>query len=195
MKDQDKSLELDHEYDGIKELNHPLPTWWLITFYGAIIFSVIYFVYYQLGSGKSIAQNYQEHFVENKTLKKNYFKEIGKFDQEMFNSYFSTPEMKSHGEAIFNNNCLSCHSKEGAGLIGPNLTDDYWLLNNGTAQEIYPFIITGNPSAGMPSWGDKLSKDQLYAVAAYIVSLRGKVVENPKAPQGEKYLPDGTMEQ
>lgn len=187
--DHDKNLELDHEYDGIKELNHPLPNWWLITFYGAILFGIGYFFYYNFGSGKTLRAEYQEELKVHSQNKEQYLERLSEYKTEKFNTYFESEEMVSYGQEVFNNNCRSCHNVQAAGDIGPNLSDKYWLYADGTPESFFLFIIGGIPSVGMPAWGPQLSEDELYAVTAYVMSLQG--IEHTgitaKAPQGDEY--------
>jgi cytochrome c oxidase cbb3-type subunit 3 len=190
---QEQNLLLNHDYDGIQEFNYPLPFWWRATFYGGIIFGVLYIIYFIFMNGPSLKH---EYFVDQKEVfkvREEYLAKLKEFKPETYNAIVGSEEMKHYGEEIFVNNCLSCHREKAAGDIGPNLTDDYWLLSNGTAQEIYPFIIEGNPVNGMPGWGGVLAEEDLYAVTAYITSLRGTSQENPKEPQGDLYSVDGTQ--
>ncbi len=175
---------LDHNYDGIQELDNPLPTWWLMTFYGAIVIGVGYFAYYQIFGGPTLRDEYHQSLQHHKVVKDAYLEELTEFNPEKFDEILTQPEMVAYGKNVFQANCVSCHASEGAGDIGPNLTDKYWLFANGNADTIYPFLITGSPAAGMPAWGEFLEEDELYSVLAYIMSIQGKEHLKAKAPQG-----------
>ncbi|MCB9091928.1 MAG: c-type cytochrome [Halobacteriovoraceae bacterium] len=183
--ESEKKLLLNHDYDGIQEFNFPLPNWWLTTFWGAIIFGIGYFSYYIIFNGPDLKHEYFVNKEEIHALRAEYLAKLKKFDVNTYTSYASSPEMVKHGEYVFNMNCVACHREKGAGDIGPNLTDEYWLFAKGTPETIFPFIIEGNPLNGMPAWGELLGEDDLYAVTAYIMSIQGYPHENPKAPQGE----------
>jgi len=89
------------------------------------------------------------------------------------------------GEAIYTQNCFSCHMQGGAGGIGPNFTDDYWIHGAGM-NNIVRIINTGVPSKGMITWKGILTDKQILQVSSYILSLHGTNPANPKPPQGEK---------
>jgi cytochrome c oxidase cbb3-type subunit 3 len=180
-------LELDHEYDGIKELDHPLPRWWLITFWGGIVFAVIYYIYYSVMQLGSLQQEYEKELVAHRTIREKYMEKLSVFNNDKFMSYVKSEDMISVGKEIYNANCLSCHAKDGAGDIGPNLTDKFWMFAEGTPETVYPFIISGNPTGGMPSWGDKLEENDIYAILSYVMSLQGKTHAKAKEEQGDEY--------
>lgn len=184
--DQDPKL-LDHNYDGIQELDNPLPNWWLMTFYGAIVFGVAYFAYYQIFDAPSLRDQYAETMSHHREVIDAYLENLSEFDEQKYESVMLQPEMLSYGRSLFDTNCVSCHAVGGAGDIGPNLTDQYWLFADGTAESIFPFLITGSPAAGMPAWGEYLEEDQLYAVLGYISSIQGTNPPDAKEPQGEYF--------
>jgi cytochrome c oxidase cbb3-type subunit 3 len=184
--DNDEKL-LDHNYDGIQELDNPLPNWWLITFYGAIVFSVFYFFYYQIGSGPSIKAQYNENLTYHQKIKSKYLDELSKFNNEKYMMISEVEEMKKFGKTLYENNCLSCHGVNAAGDIGPNLTDEYWLFADGKPETIYPFVIKGSTAAGMPAWGEYLQEDELYAVITYLMSVQGMQHAKAKEAQGEHF--------
>jgi cytochrome c oxidase cbb3-type subunit 3 len=95
------------------------------------------------------------------------------------------------GAALFAVNCVACHRADGGGLIGPNLTDDYWI-HGGTPVEIHTTITEGVLAKGMPQWGKMLKPEQVLSLTAYVHSLHGSNPPNPKAPDGVKTNPDGT---
>lgn len=187
MSNDDKKYELDHEYDGIKELDYPLPKWWLLTFYGAIIFGMGYFYHYSISDGTSLREDYKDKWAKFSELKDQYLEELSEFDSSKFDQFYSSPEMVGYGKEVYQQNCVACHRANGAGDIGPNLSDRYWLYSEGTPETIYPFIIAGNPQNGMPSWGLQLSEDDLYAVTSYIMSFQDFKHEKAKEPQGEEF--------
>ncbi len=187
IREEDKELLLDHDYDGIQELDYPLPRWWLVTFYGTVIFGIFYFYHYSIADGVDLKQAYGQDIQAHKKTQQAYLEQLSKFDSEKFKSHAKTPEMVGLGKALYEQNCQSCHNQNAAGDIGPNLTDAFWLYAEGTPKTIYPFIIKGNPEGGMPAWGEYLDEDEIYSVLAYIISLQGMAHDKKKEPQGEEF--------
>jgi cytochrome c oxidase cbb3-type subunit III len=189
MNKEEKEVLLDHNYDGIQEFDFSLPNWWLATFWGGIIFAAIYIPYYIFGAGNSLQHEYFADAEQTRKIRQNYIKRLKNFDDNKFQQYRSDSNLRLFGKSVFEDNCMACHNKNAAGDIGPNLTDNHWLLIEGSNKELFQFIISGNPDAGMPAWGETLSKDSLYAVVSYIKSIKGfKHIDPPaKEPQGDKY--------
>ena len=105
--------------------------------------------------------------------------------------YDGNAEFVAKGKVVFTgNNCQSCHRDDGGGNgIGPNLTDDYWI-HGGTIKEIFVTVNKGVIEKGMPAWGKVMSPADVRNVVFYVMSLRGTNPANPKAPQGNKYVPE-----
>lgn len=189
MKEEEKDVLLDHNYDGIQEFDFALPNWWLATFWGGIVFAIIYIAYFIFLNGPSLAHEYYSDSEEISKIRRSYMAKLKQFDTAKFDQYSNDENLKLYGKAVFENNCIACHNQNAAGDIGPNLTDNYWIFIEGGSQELFEFIITGNPIGGMPAWGQVLGKDDLYAVSAYVKSLKGFNHTDPvaKEPQGAEY--------
>lgn len=179
---------LDHDYDGIQEFDNPLPRWWLLTFYGAIVFSVFYFGYYHMGSGPSLVQELAQDIDKVKAMELASKKEVPPPSEAELQAILADAGKKALGGSIYQEKCASCHGKNGEGQIGPNLTDDYWIHGDGTLVSLMPVVSDGVPDKGMPPWGSMLSRDELMQVVAYVNSVQGTKPANPKAPQGNKKL-------
>ncbi len=95
------------------------------------------------------------------------------------------------GKTIFVANCAVCHGAKGEGVVGPNLTDDYWL-HGGFINDVFKTIKNGWPAKGMKSWATDLTPVQIKDVASYIKTLHGTNPPNAKAPQGDLYTEGGT---
>ncbi len=180
----EKHLLLDHNYDGIQELNHPLPSWWSVLFYLGIIFAVAYTIYYQWLGGKSLRTQFLEDYEKIKLIQNEFKKKNGPFDPYQY-AVFSTKEHRQAAETIYADNCLQCHKEQGRGDIGPNLTDKYWLLAKGDPQSIYNVVFAGSEENGMPAWGEVLSPDDIYRVVGYVMTFKNTNHPEGKAPQGQ----------
>ena len=181
MSSDDRNRLLAHEYDGIEEFDNPLPGWWVWIFWATIIFSGGYWLYYELGPGPSVIAQYETD-VRAATARQAKLAPAGATDEAIIALRKDARAMASAKE-IFAARCLACHGPQGQGLIGPNLTDDYWL-RGGRPTEILHTIAEGVPEKGMVPWKDQLKPEELSAMAAYVLSLAGTNPPNPKPPQG-----------
>lgn len=174
----------DHSYDGIHEFDNDLPPWWKYSFYATIIFGIAYLLHYHVfDTGKLQTAEYEVEVQQAAILSANEVSDPNaKTD---FKVLTEAPAIES-GKTIFAQNCAACHGKNGEGMVGPNLTDEYWL-HGGDVNDIFHTIKFGVTSKGMVAWDKKLSKDQTLQVASYILSLQGTKPANAKAPQGDKY--------
>ncbi|MCH2534150.1 MAG: c-type cytochrome [Bdellovibrionales bacterium] len=185
MSDTDKDKLTDHEYDGIKELDNPLPGWWLATFYITIVFSIVYYAYYELGSGPSLDQELQtklEKIEEKQNQAEMKQPDPGNVD---YSQLLADNEALATGKDIYMQKCAACHGAQNQGVIGPNLTDNYWLNGKGTIADIAHVIVVGVPENGMPPWKGMIKDEDIPKVAAYIKSKVGSSPAGAKAPQGE----------
>lgn len=187
---------LDHNYDGIQELDNPLPGWWVYLFYVTIVFSAGYmicFSFFVKPSGARAEAEVQQllHPEEKKetaaeasavSQKTDQAVPAASLDEPVFDHDDATLET---GKKVFQTKCLACHGAHGEGLVGPNMTDNYWLHGKGTEKDIYQTVVDGVPEKGMISWKPLLSDEEIRAVVVYMKSLQGTKPENPKAPQGE----------
>ncbi len=184
-KEQDKLL--GSFYDGIQEYDNDLPRWWLWLFYGTIIFAVVYVGYYHLGSGLS-----QEEELAVKMAAINESKKVAAatqkdaaLDADGLLALAGKAEIVAKGKETFTVKCVACHNAQGQGLVGPNLTDNYWI-HGGKITDIRNVIEVGVAAKGMIPWKGLLSDDEINAVTAFIWSIKGSNPPNPKEPQGEK---------
>lgn len=184
----EKDLLLDHEYDGIQELDNKMPSWWVTLFILTFIFAIAYMFYYHVAKlGDLQLQEYASEFP--KEGEGGAKKSTGFTNGELFAPSPDNKEMVAKGEKVFQANCASCHRADAGGTVGPNLTDDNWI-HGGAFTDIVWTIVNGVPEKGMLSWRKILSKDDILATANYIRSLHGSNPPNPKAPEGAVW--DGT---
>ena len=184
-KQEDELIIEDHNYDGIQELDNPLPPWWLYLFYGTVIFGVVYLARYHVFDGSSQLEEYQlEESVALASIAA--YKETAKDFVDASNVVVLTDtDALAEGKKIYNTQCSVCHRNDGGGGIGPNLTDPYWILG-GDISSIFNTISNGGRSGkGMIAWKSSLKPSQIQAVGSYIVSLQGTRPDNPKQPEGD----------
>jgi cytochrome c oxidase cbb3-type subunit 3 len=179
----EKHLLLDHNYDGIQELNHPLPSWWNFIFYAAIIYSVGYFIYYQVMGGPSLRQEFDKDYANLVLVQAEYKKMNSAFKPEAYAAVANQEGIKK-GAEVYEINCLPCHAEQGRGDIGPNLTDRHWVVAKSTPETIYNVIFNGSEENGMPPWGDVLTSDEIYQAVSYVSSLKNTNHKAGKEPQG-----------
>ena len=187
MSEEKDPLLMNHEADGIKELDNQLPRWWVWLFNLSILFSIVYVLYYHvLGMGASSAEAYE---AEMKIANEQKAAAIEKFASQMENMEPSADAtILATGEATFMVSCLPCHGPQGQGLVGSNLTDDYWI-HGPEFKDSLRIISSGVPDKGMIAWKESMKPSEIYAVASYIYTLRGTDPPNPKAPENEITTP------
>ena len=169
--------------DGIKEYDNPLPSWFIILFLGTILFSVCYLVYYGAMGGASLEQ---EFTTDEKRYEQKQAQLAAQDSSSNLGEEIKDPAMIAAGKEIYTANCAPCHGPQGQGVVGPNLTDKYWI-HGGSPQDIVNVIVNGVPDKGMVSWKTILGRKKIKQVTAYVVSIGGSNPPNPKAPQGEVY--------
>lgn len=187
--DKDKDLLIEgHDYDGIMELDHPLPDWWMITFFITIIFSFFYWIHFEFGGGQTIEQELKADMAKLEQRHNQSHKHKTPESNSDLLALAADPSALEGGKAVYAAKCAVCHANELQGSIGPNLTDDYWLHGKGTPQEIAGLIRLGVLDKGMPAWEGQLKDAEIRKVAVYIFKQYGTNPPNPKAPQGDKIV-------
>jgi len=171
---------LNHNYDNIQEYDNPLPGWWLVTFFATIIFSFNYFIHYTWGGGQTQTQELAQHLD---SLPKSQQKS---WQEQDLIAQLTAEEVKMNGKMVYSAKCSSCHGQEGQGMIGPNLTDRFWIHGQGLRKDIIEVIAKGVVEKGMPAWDGMISENELLAVTGYVYSLQGQNPPNPKEPQGQE---------
>ena len=171
-------LLLDHEADGIRELDNKLPRWWVWLFYITIAFAVFYMTYYHvLKAGDLQIAEYEKERAVGEKLKS---EAVGKFEANLTSLTPSQdPAVLAQGRQTFGTLCAPCHRADGGGLVGPNLCDDYWIHGSNYIDNL-KIIINGVPEKGMLTWRGVLKPGEIQAVASYIYTLRGTTPPNPK---------------
>src|SRR5690349_14488347 len=177
---------LDHDYDGIKELDNSLPPWWKYGFYLSVVFSILYILRYHVWkTGPDPEQEYKtEMAVATKQIEE-YRKKVGDMVDEK-TVIMADASGIAEGQKIFSTVCFACHGAKGEGGVGPNLTDKFWL-HGGSINDVFKTIKYGVPDKGMQAWEKTYSPSQIKDIASYIKTLAGTNPANGKAPQGEPF--------
>lgn len=183
---EEKSLLIAHEYDGIQELNNPTPAWFMVLFYSTIIFAVGYLmVYHVFDIGQLQDAEYNTEVAQAEVAKKIYLSKAANRVDENTVKVVTDPAMLAEGKATFKATCAACHGENAQGVVGPNLTDEYWL-HGSKINDIFKTIKYGVQAKGMPNWEKQLSPRQIADVSNYILSLQGTHPAGAKEPQGDK---------
>lgn len=183
--EQEAIIDLNHNYDGIRELDNSLPPWWLYMFYVTILFGVIYLVRFHVLDGDNQKMEYEKAVAEAKVKIEKYKQSAPDIvDIENLKLLTSASDMR-RGKAVFNLNCASCHLKDGGGSIGPNLTDKYWILGGGIKNIFTTISKGGRDGKGMVAWEKVLKPNDIHKVASYVISLEGTTPIKSKAAEGE----------
>lgn len=190
--ENEKDILLDHNYDGIRELDSRVPPWFSWLFYLTILFAIYYMLnYHVLGTGKLMYDEYADE-MQTAEIQRAELIRTGAFLNEETVTRLTDPAAINKGKQIFSTNCVACHGTDGGGIVGPNLTDKYWI-HGGGIKNIFKTIKYGVPNKGMISWQTQLNPNQMQEVASYVLSLQGTTPAAPKAPEGEIWeQPDST---
>ena len=185
MADSDKKNErdrlLEHSYDGIQEYDNPMPRWWVLSFWGTIIFAVLYvFNVAGIGTGAGRIAAYEKEMAAFRVA---HPAPSGPTSADKLLAMTKDDREVAAGKAVFLKNCVVCHGPDGGGIIGPNLTDEAWI-HGGKIEEINATITNGVLAKGMPPWGKLLPPGEVDAVTTYVWSLQGTKPAKPKAPEG-----------
>lgn len=187
---EEKDLVMEHEFDGIAELDNPTPAWFMVLFYGTIFIAVAYmFNYHVIGWGQSQEQEYAAELQQAEDdhialLQKPGAGGANKINEN--NVEVSTDKVVLQaGAALFKNVCTPCHGEHAEGAVGPNLTDAHWL-HGGTVKDIFKTIKYGVPEKGMIAWEKSMKAKQISDITSYIISLKGSNPPGAKAAQGTK---------
>ena len=182
---------LDHDYDGIQEYDNRLPNWWLWTLWGTIVFAVGYWLaFHTYGWAMNPVARYEASMEVAGPMADIASRGLSEEDLVALSG---DPSVLEEGKAVYVQYCQVCHLPEGQGLVGPNLTDDYWI-HGGTAIDMHNTIVNGVVEKGMAAWGRQLGPERVDAVVAHLLTLRGTNVEG-KEPQGDLYVPEAATEE
>tara|TARA_R110000868_G_scaffold291085_3_gene551440 strand:+ start:19647 stop:20519 length:873 start_codon:yes stop_codon:yes gene_type:complete len=186
--EEEGELILDHNYDGIKELDNSLPPWWLYSFYASIVFAAVYLINFHVFGNNNqydeLAEEYKQAEISIAEYKKNA-KDLVDINTV---TLLTDASDLNNGKAIFEQNCIACHMADGGGGIGPNLTDNHWILGGGIKNVFHTISEGGRDGKGMISWKQSFNPSEIAQVSSYVLSLQGTTPANPKAPEGDVWV-------
>ena len=184
---EEAAITLNHDYDGIHELDNKLPPWWLYGFYACVAFACIYLYRFHVShTAPSSLQEYETAVAQAEIEKQEYLETAASKVDETTVALLTDAAALESGKKLFTGTCAACHGAEGQGIVGPNLTDDYWL-HKGGIKDVFKTIKYGVPEKGMKSWKDDFSPAQIAELASYIKSIHGTKPPAAKEPQGDLY--------
>lgn len=180
--EEEDTILMDHDYDGIHELDNDLPPWWKYGFYITIVWGAIYFFYFQVFEIGNLQQaEFAQEMLEGEEQVAAYKAANPNLVNAENVELLTDAASIKKGKEVYDGNCVACHAGNGGGGIGPNLTDNTWIYN-GDIKGVFTTVSEGAEN-GMIAWKDMLSPDKIQAVASYVLSL--EPAEGGKDPQGE----------
>jgi cytochrome c oxidase cbb3-type subunit 3 len=185
--DREAEVATDHNYDGIIELDNSLPPWWVYMFYGTIIFAFTYMIYFTYFDGPTQQMEYDTEVAQAIQKKNEFLKKTAALVDETSVLILTDATALAKGKSSYITKCAACHGMNGEGLVGPNLTDDYWI-HGGSIKDIFKTIKYGWPEKGMISWENQITPMEMQQISSFIITIKGTNPANPKAPQGTIYV-------
>ena len=191
--DREAEVATDHNYDGIIELDNSLPPWWVYMFYGTIIFAITYMIYFTYFDGPTQQMEYDTEVAQAIQKKNEFLKKTAALVDETSVLILTDATALAKGKSGYITKCAACHGMNGEGLVGPNLTDDYWI-HGGGIKDIFKTIKYGWPEKGMISWESQITPMEMQQISSFIITIKGTNPANPKAPQGTIYVEAATVD-
>jgi len=186
--EEEHEIILDHNYDGIQELDNKLPPWWVYGFYATIIFAVVYMVRFHVLNDYTQDEEYEVAVAQAK-IELDAWRKTAK-DLVDVNSVIvltDAADLKA-GMALYTSNCIACHAADGGGGIGPNLTDEHWILGGGIKNVFNTISEGGRDGKGMIPWKKDLKPAEMAQVASYVLTFQGTIPADGKEQEGDIWL-------
>lgn len=182
----DKSKVVHIYDDDLHEEDNQLPNWWLWLFYGTVAFGVVYWlVYHDMKIADHPDEQFRKEWAAIQAAESKKAATLGAATDESLLTMSKDATTVAAGKDIFAGNCAACHKPDASGLVGPNLTDAFWL-HGGAPEKVYKSVRDGWVDKGMAAWGPQLGEEKVRQVAAYVLTLKNTNVAGGKAPQGDK---------
>jgi len=184
-KSQEQKLLLEEDFDGIKELDNAIPAWFNWFFGITMVIALLYFPVYHVWEIADLQEvEYEKEMQIAEVQKEEYLKKVANSINENNVQLVKEAKLLEKGQDLYKSNCANCHGQKGEGLVGPNLTDEYWLYGS-SINSVFKTIKYGT-NKGMPNWQKQLNPLQIQQVASFIHTLQGSNPPNAKEPQGNK---------
>jgi cytochrome c oxidase cbb3-type subunit 3 len=181
-----KAIALEESHDGIRELDNLIPPWFSYLFGGTIVFAVIYLLNYHVWQSSPLPQaEYAEEMAAADLSRRVRMASEGTINEDDLAVLADEASIKA-GQEKFLRNCITCHGTHAEGIVGPNLTDQYWI-HGGGVKNVYATIKNGVPEKGMISWKLVFTPKEIQQIASYVLSLQGSNPPNAKKPEGNLY--------
>jgi len=179
---------LNHNYDGIQELDNRLPPWWLYLFYGGIIFGVIYMVRYEIMGADDQETEFRKEMAQAKIdVAKYMLTAPDQMNESKVTRLIESADL-AKGKTIYEASCAACHRADGGGQIGPNLTDNNWIFGGSIKNLFHTISNGGRDGKGMVAWNATLKPTEIQQVASYILTLQDTNPKDAKAPEGDVWV-------
>ncbi|RZJ98518.1 MAG: c-type cytochrome, partial [Flavobacterium sp.] len=188
----ESELILSHDYDGIKELDNDLPPWWKYLFIVSVIWGFAYFSYYEVFGGDNQEMELQKDIARAQIALEEYKKTAPDLMNAESATVMTDAADLAKGKSIFETNCAACHRADGGGQIGPNLTDENWILGGGIKNVFHTISEGGRDGKGMVAWKTMLKPTEIQQVSSYVLSLIGSNPADAKAAEGEIWKEEAT---
>ncbi|PIF01683.1 MAG: cytochrome C oxidase subunit III [Maribacter sp.] len=185
---EEGEIILDHNYDGIRELDNELPPWWVYMFYATIVFAVVYLVRFHIYKDYDQALEYEQEVAAANLAIEEYKKTAKDLIDASSVELLTDASDLNAGKAIFESTCSACHMADGGGGIGPNLTDNHWILGGGIKNVFNTISEGGRDGKGMVAWKSSFKPVEIAQIASYVLSLEGTTPANPKDPEGDIWV-------
>ena len=193
--EKEGEIILDHNYDGIRELDNGLPPWWVWMFYATIIFGVVYLVRFHIVGDYDQALEYEQEVAAAALAIEEYKKTAKDLVDVNTVELLTDAADLSAGKVIFETTCVVCHMADGGGGIGPNLTDENWILGGGIKNVFNTISEGGRDGKGMVAWKQTLKPLEIAQVSSYLLTFQGTTPANPKAPEGDIWVDENAPKQ
>jgi cytochrome c oxidase cbb3-type subunit 3 len=192
--EEEVEIILDHNYDGIRELDNNLPPWWVYLFYASIVFAVVYLARFHVFNDYTQDEEYEQEVATAQLEIEEYKKTAkGLVDANTVGLLTDASDLNA-GKTIFESNCVACHMADGGGGIGPNLTDQNWILGGGIKNVFHTISEGGRDGKGMIAWKQNLKPVEIAQVASYVLTFEGTTAANPKAAEGDIWVDPNAVE-
>lgn len=189
--DQEDDVMLDHDYDGIKELDNVLPPWWVGLFYACVVFAIIYLIRFHVMGDYTQAEEFVAEMEQSDKQVQEYLKNAPDLMNAEKATLLTDATALEEGKAIYTTNCVACHKADGGGAIGPNLTDKFWILGGGIKNVFNTISEGGRSGKGMVPWKESLKPTEIQKVASYVLSLQGSNPKDGKPAEGDEWVEEG----